>query len=86
MKSPRKLILTVSMSVALLAGSVVAGAPAQAAGPIYWGGGQAMYSGPCLAQQQQIASNRAYRIVRSCYFGTPFGGTPAYWFSYTPAY
>ena len=90
MKSPRKLILTVSMSVALLAGSVVAGAPAQAAGPVYWAGvpgaGNINLS-KCLTMQQQVAANRQFRVIRGCLFSTPPGYQyPGMYFTYTSAY
>lgn len=87
MKNPSKLLVTVAVSAGLLAGSIAASAPAQAAGPTYYGGGS-MTIGPCQTQQQQMASNRNYRIIKSCFYTatSTSWGIPGYYFAYQAAY
>lgn len=87
MKKSKKLITSVAMSVGLLAGSIAASAPAQAAVPTYYGGGY-LTIGPCLTEQRALAQNRNYRITRSCYYTPRPGGSgiPFYFFLYQPAY
>jgi hypothetical protein len=85
----KKLLVGATVSVGLLAGGLAVSAPAQAAGPVYYGGGQsATYIQPCLAEQQRIAADRNYKIIKGCHFTSRPGGwdVMAYYFTYQARY